>query len=419
MKAILCLVSMIGVSLCAQEAFIAGGAFTTCRQPVAMAVGDLNNDGTPDVVVCGRSSNYQNGVVAVMYGAGDGTLRDRLEFPTDEFPVYVQLIDVHKDGLSDIIVAHDNKQSVGVLANVNLGGFKVSEETKIKMKPYIFSTGHFNKDADPDLAVASQETKELQIFRGAGKGEFKFVASHALPHKPLEMKVADFSGQGLSHLLIRMEGTTAVSLVAPTEKSGKWEFPSVTFDMLTSPLFSKIGDIDGDGTDDAVILKTNEAELQVVYGEGDGLFLDKTYAIPTVTTATSFALADFNRDGKLDIAVLDPTNEQVKIYLNQHETDAKTRYDPDKCAVIYSADFSKTNSADVGMLSSYPSVSMLLYDQDGNLVRSYFDFNSDLPEGQFGLEWNGTDENDRSVADGNYVFYYKLGSLVVTRIIKK
>jgi len=62
---------------------------------------------------------------------------------------------------------------------------------------------------------------------------------------------------------------------------------------------------------------------------------------------------------------------------------------------------------------------MQLYDGDGNLVRKYFDFNSDLPEGQFGLEWNGTDGDDQAVADGNYVFYYKLGSLVVTRMIKK
>jgi hypothetical protein len=410
---------MCGASLHAQDAFIAGGSFTTCRQPTAMAVGDFNNDGTPDVVVCGRSSNFQNGVVAVMYGAGDGTLRDRLEFPTDEFPVYVQLIDVHKDGLSDIIVAHDNDQTIGVLANENLGGFKMNEQTKIKIKPYAFSAGDFNKDANPDLAVISQDTKELHIFRGAGKGSFKYVASFTLPQKPVEMKVADFSGKGLSHILVKMEGTTAVTLIAPTEKSGKLEFTSVSFDMLTTPFFSKIGDIDGDGTDDAVVLKTNEAELQVVYGEGDGLFLDKTYSIPTVTTATSFSLADFNRDGKLDIAVLDPTNEQVKIYLNQHDTDTKTRFDPNKFAIIYASDFTKQNSVDVGMLSSYPSVSMLLYDGNGQLVRTYFDFNSDLPEGQFGLEWNGMDENDQSVADGNYVFYYKLGSLVVTRMIKK
>lgn len=419
MKMIWCFVWMCGTSLRAQEAFTAGGSFTTCRQPTAMAVDDLNNDGTPDVVVCGRSSNFQNGVVAVMYGAGDGTLRDRLEFPTEVFPVFTQLVDVHKDGLSDIIVAHDNDESIGVLANENLGGFKMKERTNIKIKPFALSTGDFNNDANPDLAVISQDTKELHLFRGAGKGAFKFAASHMLPNKPLEMKVADFAGKGLSHILIRMEGTTAVTLIAPKEKSGKWEFTSVSFDMLTAPFFSKIGDIDGDGIDDAVVLKTSEAELQVIYGEGDGLFLDKTYSIPTVTTATSFALADFNRDGKLDIAVLDPTNEQVKIYLNQHDTDAKTRFDPNKFAIIYASDFSKPNSADVGMLSSYPSVSMLLYDGDGTLVRTYFDFNSDLPEGQFGLEWNGMDENDRSVADGNYVFYYKLGSLVVTRMIKK
>lgn len=409
----------IAVPVDAQETFTEGGSFATCRQPSAMVVTDVNNDGTPDAIVSGRSSNYQNGVLAFLYGAGDGTLRERIEMPTGSFPASLQVTDVHKDGLGDVLVAHDNDQTILCYANEGLGGFKLKETTKLKIKPSLFMTGDFNKDGNPDAALVPQDGTELQVWKGTGKGSFKFGAAFALPARPVDMIVADFAGNGQSQTLMKMDNSTIVHLVAPTEKSGKWEFATATFDMRTDPYFAKVADMDGDGIDDATVLKRSAAEIQIIYGESAGLFLDKSVSIPVSTTSLDFALADFNRDGKPDIAVLDPTNEVVRIYLNQHAGSSKARIDPNRYAVIYSTDYSKANTADVGMLSSFPSVSMLLYDGAGNLVREYFKFDSDLADGQFGLEWDGLDGKEQSVAEGQYVFYYKLGVLVLTRIIKK
>jgi flagellar hook assembly protein FlgD len=102
-------------------------------------------------------------------------------------------------------------------------------------------------------------------------------------------------------------------------------------------------------------------------------------------------------------------------------TTAETKKTPagSRITIICDKDTNKPNTADVGILSVYKFISMLLYNGEGELVRKYFEFNSDLPEGQFAFEWSGTDENENPVPDGAYIFYLKLGSITMSRMVTK
>src|SRR5260370_14976639 len=52
----------------------------------SVAVGDLNGDGKPDLVVanaCGSSSNCTNGVIGVLFGNADGTFQPAVSYSAD------------------------------------------------------------------------------------------------------------------------------------------------------------------------------------------------------------------------------------------------------------------------------------------------------------------------------------------------
>ncbi|MBX7151617.1 FG-GAP-like repeat-containing protein [bacterium] len=400
-----------------QELLSPGTVFTVCSEPSAMAVGDLNNDGTLDIIVAGKSQDNNQGVLSIFYGKGDGSFSDPNNLTTDKFPVDVQIADVDRDGLDDIIAIHSPSQTTTVLINETHGQFKEKDNFKTKSDPSASGLGDFNKDGILDLIIASASTKELHLYKGNGKGQFKYGGSLLLESNPSRIRVNDFAESGIAHVLVKPDQSSTVMLVVPSEKgSNKWDFSSATFDMRTNPLLARIGDMDGDGKEDAVVLK--DGEIQIIFSENEGLFLDKIYSLKAPFAVAAWAIGDFNRDGKNDVAVLDPNTMVIGIYTNNSGTTA-AKPDYKKVAVIYDNDFSKPNTADVGILSSYKHVSMELFDNEGKLIRKYFEFDSDLPEGQFALEWNGTDENDIPVSDGQYVFYYKLGSLVITRTVKK
>jgi hypothetical protein len=404
-------------SLFSQDLFNAGILSSIYFSPTAMASGDLNKDGITDVVVGGKNDLDGQGIISIFYGKGDGTFKNKIDVTADKYPVDIHIVDMDGDGFPDIVTCNSVAQTVTIFINQK-SNFKLKDPIKIKGEPSAVGVGDFNKDGKLDLAVLVPATRELNIFKGGG---FKLVATKVLDAAPMSMAVDDFADGGFANALIDYIDSSDVSIFGANEnKNSKWEFSGVKINMRTHPQFGTLGDFDGDGFDDAAVLKRSSNEMQLVLAEANGLLLDKTVRFKIPAGATAFALGDFNKDKKTDIAVLDSANSQIAIYLNQNTAvPSSSSFVQARIALIYESDYTKENTADVGIIPSYKSVSMCLYDGNGKIIRKYFDFDKDLPEGQFSLEWNGTDENDAEVPNGQYAFYYKLGSIIATRSLKK
>lgn len=103
------------------------------------------------------------------------------------------------------------------------------------------------------------------------------------------------SGSGVSILLGRRDGSFA---------------PHVDYSVgQFSPVALAVGDFNGDGELDLVtVVGAQQPSFQILVGNGDGTFQPATdFPLSSLINAAGIAVGDFNKDGKLDIAIAGAT----------------------------------------------------------------------------------------------------------------
>jgi len=92
--------------------------FDTGTGPLSMAVGDVNSDGQADLAVANFDFNIRGpNTVSVLLGNGDGTFREPVSFGAGVNPTSVAIGDLNGDGRPDLVVTNFNSDNVSVLIN--------------------------------------------------------------------------------------------------------------------------------------------------------------------------------------------------------------------------------------------------------------------------------------------------------------
>ncbi len=87
--------------------------FPAGKNPSAIAIGDFNGDGKPDLVVANSGSND----VSVLLGDGKGGFAPAVNFPVGTNPVSLKVGGFNKDGKDDIVVANKDSKNITILSN--------------------------------------------------------------------------------------------------------------------------------------------------------------------------------------------------------------------------------------------------------------------------------------------------------------
>lgn len=87
-----------------------GAPFSTGKAPSRVAVGDLNGDGFPDVAV----TNYQGNNISIFIMKKDG-LASAYTVPIGKYPDGVAITDLNGDGKNDIAVTNSGEHSMEIL----------------------------------------------------------------------------------------------------------------------------------------------------------------------------------------------------------------------------------------------------------------------------------------------------------------
>lgn len=176
-----------------------------------MCAGDVNNDGRADVVILAGASAR-----APLVAEGSGQLALAAPMPagasiSSDLDAIPYCADLNGDGRDDLIVV-----SVGQASGVSVSLFGTTSfgpSTKIAVRPSAVVPVDIDRDGDIDLVVASATTTELLIVKNRGDGRFNAPTSVSLASIPLQLTTGDFNGDAWPDIaLINSNGQLVVLL---------------------------------------------------------------------------------------------------------------------------------------------------------------------------------------------------------------
>jgi hypothetical protein len=194
----------------ASTEFDAGGAETT-----AVAVGDFNGDGKPDLVVANDGDLAGPSNVAVLLGNGDGTFMPAVVFPTNRGTDSVAVADFNDGDRS----RNDSRRIVHGRRKRAVTFSQIHARHAIKARLPTTNAGpgdevqlavaaDLNGDGRLDLAVANENSDSITVLLGRGDGTFQAAVNYPAGPGPSGIASGDFNGDGKLDLVVANVGSS-------------------------------------------------------------------------------------------------------------------------------------------------------------------------------------------------------------------
>lgn len=292
-----------------------GSPIAVAGGPGNVVLGDLDQDGKPDLVV----ASGRNRSITLLLSQGDGQFRDARGSPMmlPESPNEMVLRDLNGDGKLDLAIASHDSYGVMLLLGDGNGSLFLAPNSPIIMKegerPHTHGlvVGDLNGDGKLDLVtVNSNPDNDVSVVLGDGRGGFTRApgSPFAVGPSPYPSALGDLNDDRNLDIIAtttdRSKPQEAVSRALTVlfgDGQGGFRRSQVSLRTL-HPWFVVVGDVNGDRKADVVATHTERSELTVLLGDGKG-GLTETTGSPFDLGAPAWhaAIGDVNRDSKADV----------------------------------------------------------------------------------------------------------------------
>jgi hypothetical protein len=283
----------------------------------------MNGDHHQDLVSLDAKGSL---AVSVLLGNGDGTFQPAVSLPETHAPTAIAVGDFNGDGIPDIAVANANDGSGGFgrvslfVGNGN-GTFQDAALISIGNNNAQFAVaGDFNNDGKLDLAITNQ-SGTVDVILGNGDGTFQAPTTPTALGGQLVTAIAvDLNGDGNLDLIVgNGHSTENTVFVLLGKRDG-------TFQAPTSYSYGKdvegiaVADFNGDDRLDIALANAgvgngDTGSVIVLRGSGNGTF-SPTAPIIAGVAPFAFAISDFDGDGHPDLAVANISLNSVSLLIN-------------------------------------------------------------------------------------------------------
>ncbi|MBL8179062.1 MAG: VCBS repeat-containing protein [Bryobacterales bacterium] len=267
--------------------------------------GDFNGDGrmdlaAPDPLATGSGFYYS------LARAGGGYDAARLRV-TGSFVQGMQAADFNLDGRTDLVLT--TPAGAMVMLADTAGGF-TGRAAAFPGIPNFIATGDFNRDGKADLAAALPSGFAVAL----GTGDGGFLPATLLPQlSTFYVITGDFNNDGNVDLAGPV-GTGGVTYLGNGD--GTFRAPVSTVNI---PALSTVADFNNDGFPDLAYMTAQPRQdgsnhaISIARGVGNGQFQPYSNYV-TGVPMSGIAAADYNADGRMDIATWISSTGKVRVF---------------------------------------------------------------------------------------------------------
>jgi len=296
----------------------------SATQVLGVVSEDLDNDGNDDIAVASFSSG-----VAVLFGRADATFETPTFLPTDT-ALDLKAADFNTDGDLDLVVlesapGNNGDRSFRFFEGAPDRTFVHTASVPINSGiPALPEIAEINGDAIPDVVFVSLLTDELGVLRSNSlfysftpvyfETNFNFIG---------DVAAADLTDDARTEIVVTGESAiNGPSLMVFDPVATGALAPRPITQNGSGPFATLLTDMDNDGNPDLVsrwgnlITPNQRRDVTIARGDGAGGFLP-ALAIPVGADSGAHAAADFDADGRTDLAAVDQNAGAVIVLLSR------------------------------------------------------------------------------------------------------
>lgn len=225
---------------------------------------------------------------------------------------YATAVDLDKDGNLDILCA-DQGSGVNVVYGKGDGTFEAPVFYPIANGVYQTVAADFNGDGKLDIVACAINSSAVGVMLATGPRSFAPRVLIPVGDTPYGVEAADVNEDGWPDLIVSNSGSGSISiLINKADGTGTFKAPvNLPFASVNQAV---VADFNRDGHMD-IAASSYDGYMRVYLGDGKGGF-DGGTTYTTANGCIGVLAGDFNNDGWLDIATDDYWSNKSTIFLN-------------------------------------------------------------------------------------------------------
>ncbi len=262
--------------------------FTTNQNATSVVIGDLDEDGRPEMVVTNATSNnisiYQN-----LSTIGNIAFANKIDFAVGNNPKSVCIGDIDGDGKVDITVANTGSNNVSVFLNTsNTGGISLVSKVDFTTgtAPNFVTLGDFNGDTKLDLAITNQNDNSVSILKNTSSVSsisFATKVDFTTGTTPTSIALGDLDGDSKVDLVVSNQATNTVSVLRNNSNIDTISFNTkVDFTTGNGTASVAVGDLDGDEKPDIAIANSIANSISILRNDDIKIYYSQNSGNPAI-----------------------------------------------------------------------------------------------------------------------------------------